>query len=199
MNSSPTRWIAAALLLLAACAARAQDFGTPMLLFAAPGTQGTNSGAVLIVIPSAGGHVGVMLNRSRDAKLASFLPDNPQAAKVISPVGYGGPLGTRIVLAMVRQDPGQGAKRLLNDVYMTTGTEALNRIVAQNPEEARFFTGMKIWLPDELDAQIDAGEWIVTHPDSSMVFHRNPDAMWGELAVRLGQPKVAEALASVSE
>ena len=191
MNSTRNRWILGALLLASAWAAAAQDFGAPMLLFSAPGTQGADSRTVLIVVPSAGGHVGVILNRPRDARLASFLPDNPQAAKVVSPVGYGGPLGTRVVLAMVRQDPGQGAKRLLNDVYMTTGTEALERIVDRNPEEARFFTGMKIWLPGELDTQIDAGEWIVTHPDSSMIFHRNPEAMWGELAARFSETKTA--------
>jgi putative transcriptional regulator len=196
MNSSYNRWIIGALLLASAWTARAQDFGTPMLLFAAPATQGAYSGTVLIAIPSAGGHVGVILNRSRDLKLASILPDSPQAAKVASPVAYGGPLGTRVLFAMVRQDPGHGAKRLLNDVYMTTGTDALNRIIDQNPAEARFFTGMRIWLPGELDAQIDAGEWIVTHPDSSMVFHNSPDTMWGELAARVSEPKTAPALAS---
>jgi hypothetical protein len=32
-----------------------------------------------------------------------------------------------------------------------------------------------------------------------MVFHRNPDAMWGELAARLGESKPTGALAIVRQ
>jgi putative transcriptional regulator len=129
----------------------------------------------------------VILNRSRDVKLASVLSGNPHAAKVAAPVRYGGPLGSKLVYAMVRRDPGEGAKRLLSDVFITTGGATIERIVARMPDEARFFTGMVVWLPGELETQIEAGEWIVTDADASMVFHRNPDAMWSELVARLGK------------
>jgi putative AlgH/UPF0301 family transcriptional regulator len=179
MNSSP-RWIAAVLLLVAAWGVRAQD--APRLLFAAPGTQGANAGAVLIALPAGGGHAGLILNRSRDLKLAEVLPGNPQAAKVVSPVGFGGTLGRKIVFALTPRDPGEGARQLAHGVYMATGSEAVDRIVERMPDEARFFTGMMVWLPGELDAQIDAGEWIVAQPDSSTIFQRNAEAMWSELA-----------------
>jgi putative AlgH/UPF0301 family transcriptional regulator len=162
-----------------------------MLLIAAPGTQGAYSRTALIVVPASGGHGGVILNRPRDVKLAAVLSSNPQAAKIAAPVSYGGPLGSKLVYAMVRRDPGEGAKQLMNGIYMTTGAETIDRIVERMPDEARFFTGMVIWLPGELEAQIEAGEWIVTQPDASMVFHRNPGALWGELVARFGETRTA--------
>src|SRR6185503_2951332 len=99
MEANQGRFIAAGLLLIAACAVRAQDFGAPMLLVAAPGTQGAYSRTALVVVPKSGGHVGFILNRSRDVKLASVLPDSPLSAKAAAPVRFGGPLGTRVVYA----------------------------------------------------------------------------------------------------
>jgi len=177
--------------LIAACAARAQDLGAPLLLVAAPGVQGAYSGAVVVAMPVSGGHAGVILNRSRDVKLGELLPASAHAAKIASPVRFGGPLGSKVVLAMVRRDPGEGAKRLVNDVYLTTGSETIERVVERMPEQARFYTGMIVWLPEELEAQIEAGEWLVTHADSATLFHPRPEALWGELIARVGGNKTA--------
>jgi putative AlgH/UPF0301 family transcriptional regulator len=187
MKANHSRFIVGGLLLAVACAARAQDFGASMLLVAAPGAQGAYSRTALLVVPGGGGHAGFILNRSSDVKLAAVLPGNPLAAKVAAPVSFGGPLGSKVVYAMVRSDPGEGAKRIFGDVFMTTGARTLDRIVEQMPEEARFFAGMVVWLPGELESQIESGEWIVTRPDASLVFHRDPAAMWGELVARLGK------------
>ncbi len=187
MKANHGRFVAAGLLLIAACAARAQDFGAPMLLVAVPGTQGAYSRTALVVVPGTGGHAGFILNRASDVKLAAVLPRDPRSAKLAAPVRFGGPLGSKVVYAIVRHDPGEGAKRLFGDVFMTTGAKTLDRIVEQRPQEARFFAGMVIWLPGELEAQIESGEWMVTRPDAAMVFHRDPDAMWGELVARLSK------------
>jgi putative transcriptional regulator len=187
MKANHRRFIVGGLLLVSACAVRAQDLGAPMLLVAAPGTQGAYSRTALVVVPKSGGHVGFILNRSRDVQLASVLPDSPLSAKVAAPVRFGGPLGTKVVYAMVRHDPGEGAKLLFGDVFMTTGAKTIDRILEQTPGDARFFTGLVVWLPEELESQLESGEWIVTQPDASLVFHSNPDAMWGELVARLGK------------
>jgi len=187
MKAKHGRFIVAALLLAAACAARAQDLGTPMLLVAAPGTEGAYSRTALLVVPSAGGHAGFILNRARDAKLAAVLPGNPLSAKVVEPVRFGGPLGSKALYAMTRRDPGEGAKRIFGDVFITSGAAAIERIVERMPQDARFFVGLVAWLPDELEAQIAAGEWIVAPPDASLVFARDLDAMWGGLVASLGR------------
>jgi len=192
MKANHGRFILGGLLLVAACAARAQDLGAPLLLVAAPGTQGAYSRTALVVVPKSGAHVGFILSRSSDAKLASVLPGSPLSAKVAAPVRFGGPLGTKVVYAMVRHDPGEGAKRLFGDIFMTTGSKTIDRILEQTPQDARFFTGLVVWLPDELERQIESGEWIVTQPEASLVFHANPDAMWDELIARLGETALSK-------
>jgi putative AlgH/UPF0301 family transcriptional regulator len=187
MKANQAGFIVAGLLLVAACAARAQDLGAPLLLVAAPGTQGAYSRTVLVAVPVGSAYAGVILNRTSDVKLASVLPANPLSAKIIDPVRFGGSLGSKLIYAMVRRDPGHGAKRLFGDVFMTTGASTLDHVVEQMPEDARFFSGMVVWLPGELEREIESGEWLVTSPDAGMVFHRNPDAMWGELLARLGK------------
>jgi putative AlgH/UPF0301 family transcriptional regulator len=187
MKANHGRFIVGGLLLVAACAVRAHDLGAPMLLVAAPGTQGAYSRTALLVVPTAGGHAGFILNRARDVKLATVLPGNPLSAKVVEPVRFGGPLGSKAVYVMTRRDPGEGAKRIFGDVFMASGTETIDRIVEQMPRDARFFAGLVAWLPDELEAQIASGEWIVTQPDAALVFARDLDAMWGDLVSRLGK------------
>jgi putative AlgH/UPF0301 family transcriptional regulator len=187
MKAKHGRFIAGGLLLVAACAARAHDLGAPMLLVAAPGTQGAYSRTALVVVPATGGHTGFIINRPSDVQLATVLPGNPLTAKVTAPMRFGGPLGSKAAYAMVRRDPGEGAKRLFGDVYMTSGEGAMNRIVERMPQDARFFTGMVVWLPGELEAQIESGEWIVTRPDAALVFGNDLDAMWGDLVARLGR------------
>jgi putative AlgH/UPF0301 family transcriptional regulator len=187
MRANHGRFIAGGLLLIAACTARAQDLGAPMLLIAAPGAQGAYSRTTLVVVPGTGGHVGFILNRTGALKVAPVLSVGALSAKVGAPVGFGGPLGSKVVYAMVRHDPGEGSKRLFDDVFITTGARTLDRIVEQMPQDARFFAGMVVWLPDELEREIESGEWIVARPDASIVFHSDPDVMWGELVARLGK------------
>lgn len=187
MKARHARFIVGALLLATACTARAQDLGAPMLLVAAPGTQGAYSRTALLVVSSAGGHAGFILNRVRDVKLAAVLPGNPLSANVIEPVRFGGPLGSKALIAMTRRDPGEGAKRIFGDVFMTSGAATIDRIVEEMPQDARFFAGVVVWFPDELEAQIAAGEWIVARPDAALVFSRDLEAMWGELVASLGR------------
>lgn len=187
MKAGHLGFIVGALLLAAAGAARSQELGAPMLLVAAPGTQGAYSRIALLAVPSAGGHAGFILNRARDVKLAALLPDNPLSAKVVEPVRFGGPLGSSALYAMTRRDPGEGAKRIFGDVFISSGAATIERIVGEMPQDARFFAGLVAWLPDELEAQIAAGEWIVTRPDAALVFGNDLDAMWGDLVARLGK------------
>jgi putative transcriptional regulator len=187
MKANHGRFIVAGLLLVAACTARAQDLGVPILLVAAPGTQGAYSRTVLLVVLGTDGHAGFILNRPSDVKLASVLPGNPLAAKAAIPVRFGGPLGSKAVYAMVRHDPGEGAKRLFGDIYMTSGASTMERIVEQTPQDARFFAGMAVWLPGNLEDEIESGEWLVAHPDESLVFNADLDAMWDELVARVGK------------
>src|SRR5258708_16077336 len=130
--------------------------------------------------PRGAGHAGRLqphrAGRGADRRRARRLHSQPRerhearfgssrhsaARESRRPAALRRPLGTKAVYALVRRDPGDGAKRLFGDVFMTSGAKTLERIVEQMPEDARFFAGLVVWLPQELEAQIEAGEWLAT-------------------------------------
>ena len=50
----------------------------------------------------------------------------------------------------------------------------------------RFFVGYSGWGPGQLDAEVDAGAWIVLAGDRDMVFAESDDALWRTLLRRMG-------------
>jgi putative AlgH/UPF0301 family transcriptional regulator len=180
--------IGIAWLLATACAAHAGDSGDALLVIAAPSAEGLYRRTVLVALPVAGGHVGVMLNRQAVKPTDAFpFPLGPGAPMVEVPLRHGGPLGSKLLYALVRGDPGGGARRIFGNLFMVTGREAIERILDRDPRDARFFVGIVVWLPGELEIEIEDGKWIVASPYESVVFHPNPEAVWGELVPRLDQ------------
>ena len=173
-------------LLLAACAALAEDFDKPLLLVASPSLQGAYSHTALIVFPMRGQHAGFILNRSTDVKLGTVFPDHAPSAKVIEPIFFGGPEMMDSLFAMVRKNPGAGAVQVQGDLFVTAEAETVDRIIEQMPNDARYFAGFVGWQPGELAAEIEAGYWYVQDLDAAQCFRKDSGAMWEELVKRLG-------------
>ena len=177
----------AAFLFAAACAARAQDLDRPLLLVAAPDLQGLYSRTALLVVPAAGGqHIGFIINRATDVKMATLFPEHAPSAKVFDPIYFGGPEMIGSIFAIVRRDPGVPAMHLFGDLFVTGNGAAVDRIIEKTPNDARYFAGFVGWLPGELASEIERGLWYVTKPDSSLVFSRDTSGMWQQLVKRLG-------------
>jgi putative transcriptional regulator len=178
--------LACLVILFAACAARAEDLDKPLLLVASPALQGAYSRTALIVFPLRGQHAGFILNRSTDVKLGTVFPDHAPSAKVLDPIFFGGPEMMDSLFAMVRKNPGTGAVQVLGDLYVTAEADAVDRIIEQMPNDARYFAGFVGWKPGELAKEIEAGYWYVEELDTAQVFPKNPGTMWDELVQRLG-------------
>jgi putative transcriptional regulator len=174
------------LLLVAACAAGAQDLDKPLLLVAAPDLQGPYSHTALLVVPQGGQHVGFILNRATGVKLASLFPEHAPSAKVADPVYLGGPVSPNAIFAMVRRDPGEPSVRLFGDVHVTAHAPMVDRIIEQTPNDARYFAGFVGWQTGELAAEIEAGWWLVSEPDAALVFSKDTGDMWEGLLKRFG-------------
>lgn len=183
----------AGLLLAAACAAHAQgpnlspnlSLHRPLLLVAAPDLQGLYSHTALLVVPAAGGqHFGFILNRATGVKLATLFPDHPPSAKVADPVYFGGPEMLESIFAIVRRDPGGPALHLFGELFVTGNAVAVDRIIEQTPNDARYFAGFVGWQPGELAKELEAGFWLATEPDEKLLW-QDPKEMWDELVKRL--------------
>jgi len=178
--------ILAVLLALAACAAHAEDLGKAQLLVAKPELQGLYSRTTLLVAPLKDQHVGFILNRATELTLGKLFPDHAPSAKVVDPIYFGGPEMLGAIFAVVRKDPGEAAVPLFEDIFVTASAQAVDRIIEQTPNAARYFVGFVGWRPGELAKEIEAGYWYVTDADAALVFNRDTGAMWEDLVKRLG-------------
>jgi len=179
------------LLLFGARAVRAgEDLGKPLLLVAAPDLEGPYRRTALVAAPMGDKHIGFILNRASDVKLAALFPDFPPAAKIADPVYFGGPEMAGALFAMVPRDPGGKAMRLFGDIFITGAADNLNRLIEQSPGEARFFAGFVGWMPGELAKELEEGCWLTAAPEPAQLFRRDTATMWDEL---LGKASAIQA------
>lgn len=180
------KWLLALYALGAIGTAGAQSVDRPLLLVAAPELQGLYSRTALLVVPAEGGqHVGFILNRATDVKMATLFPEHAASAKVLDPVYFGGPEMVQAIFAVVRRDPGEPAVRLFGDVFVAANAGAIDRIIDKTPNDARYFAGFVGWQPGELAAELAAGYWYVSEPEAGLVFRKDTEALWDELMKRL--------------
>lgn len=179
----------AALLSLGALAALARDTaGKPMLLVASPTLQGPYQQTTLLAVPTGARHFGFVLNRSTGVKLSTLFPDHAPSAKVSGQVYFGGPVMSEALFAVVPRNPGEEALPLFGDLFVTNRAAAIDQIIEQTPNEARYFAGFVGWEAGELASEIARGLWYVTEPEVGLVFRSDTSGMWEEQVKRLGLP-----------
>lgn len=176
----------ACLLAIGCSGARAQDFSKPLLLVASPALQGPYRQTTLVAVPIAGKHVGFILNRTTGMKLSTLFPDHAPSANVADPVYFGGPLMNDALFAVVRRNFGDESFQLFSDLFVTGNADAIDRIIEQTPNDARYFVGFVGWMRGELEIEIADGLWFVTEPDADLIFRHDTSGMWEELVTRLG-------------
>lgn len=140
--------------------------------------------AVLIATPiQTGGHVGVIINRPTRRSLVSLFPEHEPSKRVTDPVFYGGPFSRGALVALVKADtnPGGGAVLLMDKLYMTFRANAIDRVIEQTPNEARFYVGYVGWRPGELRAEVERGLWVVVSANRDTVFRKDTERLWEEL------------------
>ena len=178
--------LAAALALIAAQPACGEDLGRPRLLIASPAMQGFYSHAALLILPKRDHFVGFILNRSTEIHMANAFPDDPKSAQVAEAINFGGPEEAHQIYAVSRHNPGNPSKNIFGDLYITQGSEAVDRLLEEAPNEARYFAGYVQWEPGELEKEIQAGFWYVADADASVVMRRDTGSVWQDLVQKAG-------------
>jgi len=185
-KSSFSALLFAGLIALVSGAALAQGAADkPMLLVAAPTLQGPYQQTTLLAVPTGGRHFGFVLNRGTGVKLSTMFPDHAPSAKVAGQIYFGGPVMNDALFAVVPRNPGEAALPLFGDLFVTNRAAAINRIIEETPNEARYFAGFVGWEAGELASEIARGLWLVTEPDAGLVFRSDTSGMWEELVKRL--------------
>jgi putative transcriptional regulator len=156
------------------------------LLIAGPGLFDPNFRRTVVLIGEHNeeGALGVVINRPTEVRVDEVAP--PLAAMASSGVLFvGGPVQPQaaVVLAEFRYPDAAG---LL--VFDSIGF-LMGEIEAHAPQgvtRARVFAGYAGWGAGQLEAEMEAGGWIVEPALPGDVFTDNPEGLWSDVLRRKG-------------
>src|SRR5215510_1142715 len=133
------------------------------------------------------GATAVVINRPSDVKLSTLLPA-VAALRERSDVAFlGGPvLPTHLVVLVRGKAPSGTAERLFADVHVLTARQAIRDALAAGipRQRLRAYVGHAGWMPGQLDAEIQDGDWMVVTADPALVFADHAETVWPQLIER---------------
>ena len=134
-----------------------------------------------------GGHVGFIVNRPTKMSLAELFPEHEASKKVADPLFLGGTVDMNLVFALVETHGSRkdGTIPIAPDLFLAYETKAVDRIIESESDHARFFLGLVVWRPGQLDDELDRGLWYVDEPQAKLVLRKKTDGLWEELVRRL--------------
>jgi putative AlgH/UPF0301 family transcriptional regulator len=157
---------------------READLASPMVLVATPALGATEyRETVLLALPVRDGshfgltHFGFILNRPTDLQVAALFSGQEAVRRVGARVHIGGPLMADALFALVRGQgkPGQNLFAVTPELSAALRADAVDRVIADRPWDARFFVGLVGWQAGELAAELRAGAWDVIAPKADVV------------------------------
>jgi len=180
--------LTAMILALGAPLAAAADLTETVLLVAKRELRDRLYGSTILVAKPIGDarHVGFIVNKPTTVTLGKLFPKHAPSQKVIDPVYLGGPTGPEVIFAMVKdaKNPGGRSLQLMSGVYLAFDSAVVDRIIETQPQQARFFAGMVLWAPSELDEEVRRGLWYVLDPQPDLFLRKTTDSLWEELVGR---------------
>jgi putative transcriptional regulator len=126
--------------------------------------------------------MGFILNRPTRMEVWRLFPEMPQLMQFDDKVYFGGPVAVASVSFLLRADapPGEHAVRILDNVYLSTNLELLQKLLSrESPMEGlRIFIGYSAWAPGQLENEVGRGDWTLAPADADAVFAERPQHEW---------------------
>jgi putative transcriptional regulator len=168
-----------------AAPANSAPIASPVVLVAsASGVENYGETVILALPLEEGGHFGFVLNLPTEATVGDLFPDEDASRDVTSRVDIGGPVYTSALFALV-VDPASdidGLRRVTPRFSVALASDAVDRVIAEHPDNTRFFVGLIAWAPGDLNEQVEAGAWSVRAPDTGIVLSAQPATLWQRLS-----------------
>jgi putative AlgH/UPF0301 family transcriptional regulator len=181
--------LAVLVLAVFASAASAADLSEAVILVASDRLSGSPfQQTVILAAPlPQGGHFGFIVNRPTGVKLESLFPEQASTHNVVDPVYAGGPAMPRVVFAVTRSAPHDGGQVLspMPGLAIVIDADTVDRIIETRPNDARYFMGLMIWAPDELEDQIDQEAWDIRPADIDTALPASAPGLWKSLSATM--------------
>jgi putative transcriptional regulator len=133
-----------------------------------------------------GGYVGFIVNKPTTAVLSEIFPQSAALKKAADRLFLGGPASANAIFALVERHDGakDGAIRISPDLFLAVRQQDVDGIIESEAGHARFFAGLIVWKPGELDDELTQDAWYVLEPDAKLVLRKNTAGLWEELVLR---------------
>jgi putative transcriptional regulator len=185
-------------LFMAACAILAIAWAAParatdpdddsIILVAKRQLQDKLYGSTIVLSRPIGAdrHVGFIINKPTQVTLGKLFPTHEPSKKVADPVFLGGPVSPEVIFALVqgKQSPGGRSIKILDDLYLAIDSDVVDSVIEKQPAQARFFAGMVLWRPGELNDELKRGLWYTLDAKSDLALRKSTEGMWEELVGR---------------
>ena len=157
------------------------------LLVATPELEGptfTRTVIYMVRHDARTGAMGLVVNRQLgEVPMAVLLKQSGlpgEGAKGSVRLHVGGPVeATRIVVLHTDDYAGPDTVKVANGVAITSDPSILKSIAeGKGPRRARFTLGYAGWAPGQLEAEMEAGYWIVVPSDAAIVFDDADETKW---------------------
>ena len=169
-------------------------FGVPStkgrLLLATPPLDDPNFDRTVIFVLEHhdDGAIGIVLNRVADESLDEPLDRWIDLQHPPSSVFVGGPVETSALIGLAQAkaavaDDHDHLSPVVGDIVSADLT-ADPAIVAADVVGVRVFRGYAGWGPGQLEAEVDAGAWLVFDAETSDVFSDDPEELWRDVLRR---------------
>ncbi|MDX1621810.1 MAG: YqgE/AlgH family protein [Nitriliruptorales bacterium] len=165
-----------------------------LLVALPPLTGGVFDRAVVLLIEHGeDGAMGLVLNEPTETPIEEALPEWADLAADPPFVFLGGPVDRSIVFGLGRSggEPTDGWQPLGTGIAHL-GVVDLSRdpvLVGVEVETVRLFVGYAGWSPDQLEAEIEDGAWLVVDTAPDDPFSTDPGTLWRSVTRRQPGPE----------
>jgi putative transcriptional regulator len=186
----------AALPLLWAGAARAQDALVGQLLIASPQiTEAVFSHTVILIVQHTDqGALGIVINQPFEQKsITSLLADTGKKDDSVQgsiEVFAGGPMEPGVGFIVHSIDYHRAETQPIDShIALTASTEVLRDIGhGKGPKKSLVAFGYAGWGPGQLEVELARHDWITIPEDSDLLFDDDRKKVWDDAMARRGQP-----------
>ena len=158
------------------------------LLLAAPTLRDPNfaRAVVLIGAHSEDGAMGVVLNRPSSVTVAEAVPQLGDAVGEEEPVYVGGPVQQSSIVVLAEFLDTSWAGLLVLDSIGFPASDTDLEELAGATVRGRVFAGYAGWSADQLEAEIDDGDWISHDAGPEHIFSELPSELWSSVLTSMG-------------
>ena len=162
---------------------------TGQLLVASPNMNDPNffRTVILVLRDEEDGTMGLILNRPVDISVKDACEKILQTTcEVEGNLHQGGPCEGPMMVLYSGQAYGEamGDLKVLPGVWFITNKDEIETVLGDSDSRVRCYIGYSGWTAGQLDAEINAGAWLIHPAVEDFIFSENP-RIWSKLMTRL--------------